>query len=71
MNYKTTEEEVDDKLRQLALTDWNKFKEVTALDVTTFTICEQKRAGKSYRQIAYKMGIHFTTVRDRCKKCMD
>lgn len=67
----STEEDVDKQLRNLAVTDWKKFKEVTGLDLELFFICTQRKNGKSFRQIAYKMNIPFTTIRNRCKKCKD
>lgn len=63
------EQEVDTQLRELALTDWNKFKDVTGLNLTAFTICQQREKGKSYRQIAYRMKISASTVLRLCKKC--
>lgn len=65
----TLDEEVKNELRQLALTNFDKFLEVTGVDLTTLKICKQHERGKSLQQIANLMQMPKTTISRRCKVC--
>lgn len=62
--------ELEKHLQELAVTDWNKFIELTGIDTVQVSICLQRKKGKSMRQIAQKTGMPVGTVQRRCKKCM-
>jgi len=64
-----TPDEIEKELREMAVTDWNKFKMITGLDIVQYTICKQKKKGTSIRAIANRMKMPRTTINDRCKKC--
>ena len=63
------EQEVDRQLREIALTDWNKFKEITGLDLTKFLVCAKRKEGKSLNQISQITKIHRSSVNRICKTC--
>lgn len=62
---------IDRQLQELAVTDWEKFKSVTGLDLSTFAVCQMRKANKSYQQIATAMNTTKDVVRYACKKCLD
>lgn len=61
--------EIESFLKNLALTDWNKFMDVIGIDATQMTICVEKEKGKSWQQIANKVNLPKSTVRNRYKQC--
>lgn len=65
------EQNIDKKLRELAVTDWEKFKSVTGLDLTTYTICTMRKEGKSLQQIANSQKMSKRQVQYACEKCLD
>lgn len=65
----TQKEIVDIQLRELALTDWSKFKKLTGLDESKFIICMKKDEGKSISQIATHVRRSRSAVGRVCKVC--
>lgn len=63
--------DVEKFLQELAVTDWNKFVQITGLDTLQVSICQQRKKGKSIRQIARKTGMPPASIQSRCKKCME
>jgi len=62
------EQDIREEIRQLALTDVDKFIEMF-VDVEKLKICRQRKMGKTLQQIAISMQMPKSTVRDKCKTC--
>lgn len=60
---------VDRELRELALSNWDAFKKLTGVDDTKFRICQERRAGKSYSQIAIAVKVHRSKAQRVCQVC--
>jgi len=67
----TAAEKMEKELRDLAVTDWEKFKLVTELDTSTYAICQLRKQGKSLQQVANTLSVSKKTVRVACAKCLD
>jgi len=62
-------EELDKRLLNLALKDFEGFCLVAGVDKERAYICLAKKAGKSIRTIHNTTGIPRSTIGDICKKC--
>lgn len=62
--------ELDNQLRELALTNWPKFVELLGDDaVNKAKICLMKKQERTIRYMAYRTGMPLSTAHDQCKKC--
>ncbi len=69
IQHEITFPKLDEQLRQLALTDFEKFKRLTQIDMLQIFICEERAKGKTIRQIAQYAKVTRSVVETRCKKC--
>lgn len=67
MSFKTIDEQIEQELRELALTDVKKLLEY--IDVKKYKICRQRKMGKSLQQIANAMQMPRPSVQTICDKC--
>lgn len=65
---KTIDEQVIDEIRELALTDTQKFID-TYVDLNKLKICKRRKMGQTLQQIASAMNMPKSTVKDKCKRC--
>lgn len=65
---KTIDEQVIDEIRELALTDTQKFID-TYVDMDKLKICKRRKIGQTLQQIASAMGMPKSTIRNKCKTC--
>lgn len=61
--------EIDERLQEMAKTDWKKFMEIIGED--SILIAKSRllrKEGKSYQQISLKIGTTISQVRHACNK---
>jgi len=61
--------DLDKKLQELALTDFNQFCQLTGVDKIKAFVCIERAKGLTFQQIANKLGVSRQTIWKRCKKC--
>ena len=61
--------ELDKKLIDIALVDFEKFSKIARVDKVQAYVCIERANGKSYAQIATVLDIKRESVFDRAKKC--
>lgn len=64
--------ELDNKLRELALTDWQKFVQLVGKDtIDKAKVCLLRQNNKSYGMVSRMVGLSIMQVRTACKRCGD
>lgn len=63
--------DLDHRLQELALLDFEYFCVLTKVDKRNAFVCIEKAGGKSLQQIANKLHIPKSTIRDIVKKCAE
>lgn len=64
----TIDEQIKREIQTMALTDWERFKELY-LDMSKLKICKQRKMGKTLQQIANTMSMPRSSVQTICKNC--
>lgn len=62
--------DLDNRLREMAMTNWPQFAELIGIDaITAAKICLLRGQKKSYGEIRNKLGISEKQARYGCNKC--
>lgn len=63
--------EIEKRLKELALSDWDEFLRVSGIDTTNSIICLERKKGKSWGQISTIVNLSKGAVRNRYKACIE
>lgn len=69
--HKITFDDLDKRLQELALINFEYFCVLTEVNKRKAFVCIEKAGGKSLQQIANKLHIPKSTIRDIVKKCAE
>lgn len=58
-----------DKALEMAIDDFEKFCQYAGVDSVQLKVCIERERGLSYQQIANKLTVPRSTVRNICEKC--
>jgi hypothetical protein len=62
--------ELDKKLQELALKDWDQFVILIGQDsIVSAKICILRKGDKSYGEIVNRLGVSYKQARTACNKC--